>query len=148
MIELTDKAIELIKQSKEAQNIKDEVGVRLTAMGEGNFGPSYDIRFDLPSDTDSKFGPEGAQLYVAPATLGIMEGATFDVAETPEGLAFKIVNPNYVKEVSSSGGCGGCGSHGSSGGGCGSHSHSDDEGVGGGCCSTKSSSSGGGCCGH
>jgi len=123
MITVTEEAAELIRESKASQNIKDEVGVRITAMGESNFGPSYDIRFDLPSKTDQIFGEEGAQVFLAPPTMTIMDGATFGVADTPEGRAFKITNPNYVKEVSS-GGCssGGCG-------GCGSHSKSDDEGV-------------------
>ena len=140
MITVTPEAVELIRQSKEAQNIKDEVGVRLTAMAEGEFGPSYDIRFDLPAETDIKIGPEGSQLYVAPQTMKIMAGGTFDVVETPEGTAFKVINPNYVKEVSSGGSCcssgGGCSS-----GGCGSHGASDDEGISGeeesgGCCSS------------
>ena len=139
MITVTDRAVELIKQSKESQNIKDEVGVRLTAMSESDLGPSYDIRFDLPAETDHKFGPFGAQVFVAPPTFEIMDGATFDVAETPEGLAFKIINPNYVREITESGNCGsgGCSSGGCSSGGCGSSS-SDDEGISGSCCSSGS----------
>ena len=121
MITVTEEAVELIRISKESQNIKDEVGVRITAMGEGNFGPSYDIRFDLPAETDHKFGPVGAQVFVAPQTFRIMDGATFDVAETAEGKAFKIINPNYVKDISNSDGCGsgGCSSGCCSSGGCG-----------------------------
>lgn len=126
MITVTAEAAELIRESKAAQNIKDEVGVRITAMGESNFGPSYDIRFDLQSETDHVFGEEGAQVFLAPPTMAIMNGGTFGVADTPEGRAFKITNPNYVKEVSSGGGCssGGCSS-----GGCGSHAPSDDVGI-------------------
>ena len=135
MIEITNSALELIRTTKASDNIRDDVGIRITALCFDDLGPSYDIRFAMQAEDDHVFGPEGTQVFIQQETFEILYGGTFGTADSYEGLSFQITNPNYVREISSSGGCssGGC----SSEGGCSSGGCSSDGGCSSGGCGVK-----------
>lgn len=105
MIDITEKAVELIKETVTADHTAQGYIIRLTAMPGSCSGPKYDIRFDLASDSDLKVGPEGAQIHVTGSSVSLLEGARIDAVVSEQGPAFKIKLPAAAKSDCSSCGC-------------------------------------------
>jgi iron-sulfur cluster assembly accessory protein len=100
-----------------AQQEKPIYGLRVHAMAGCCSGPSYGMSLateSAPGDWEGTIG--GVRLVVDPESATLLEGASIDYVETPQGSGFTIQNPQAVP---TGGGCG-CG-HGHS------HAHGAQE---------------------
>jgi iron-sulfur cluster assembly accessory protein len=114
-----------------ASQEKPIYGLRVHAMAGCCSGPSYGMSLATeaaPGDWEGTFA--GVKVLVDAESAALLEGASIDWVETPEGSGFTIQSPNAVQ---AGGGCG-CGhghshadaqdeahSHGGGGCGCGGH---------------------------
>ncbi|MCS7025209.1 MAG: iron-sulfur cluster assembly accessory protein [Bryobacteraceae bacterium] len=102
MIQLTDRAVEKVKEILEAQDPKP-TGLRIAVVGGGCSGFSYSMAFENnPSLLDKTYNYNGLKVFVDQASLLYLDGAEVDYVETLEGSGFKFNNPN----VKSTCGCG------------------------------------------
>jgi iron-sulfur cluster assembly accessory protein len=115
MLTITAKAAEKLRESLEHEG-KADYGLRVVAQA-GDCSccePSYALlpeKEGRPEDTVITEG--GLQLFIDPASLNLLEGATIDYIEHPEhGAGFLIQTPNVETEPQEQGGecCGGGGS--------------------------------------
>ncbi len=126
MLNVTAKAAERMKEAL-AQEGKLDYGLRLIAQAGGCSccGPSYGLfpeKETHPEDTVLTQGD--IRLFIDPASMALLEGATIDFIEHPQyGQGFAIQNPNLQAQAHEPGGCG-CGS---------SDNHNDNSNGEGGC---------------
>ncbi|OGF55541.1 MAG: hypothetical protein A2Z21_02635 [Candidatus Fraserbacteria bacterium RBG_16_55_9] len=120
MVTLTAKAAEKMKETLQQED-KQDYGLRLIAQAGGCncCGPSYGLfpeKETQPSDTVLTQGD--VQLFIDPASLALLEGATIDFVDHPEhGQGFTIQNSNLQGQAQ--GECGCASGEGSSEGSCG-----------------------------
>ncbi len=94
MVELTEHAINKIKEILEAQDPKPK-GVRLAVVGGGCSGFNYAMNFeDQAGMLDKTLQFDGLTVFIDQASLLYLEGAKVDYVETLEGAGFKFDNPN------------------------------------------------------
>ncbi|WP_396612177.1 HesB/IscA family protein [Haloferax sp. S1W] len=81
----------------------DVAGLRLFVQQGGCAGLSYGMRFDNePEDDDTVVERHGLRVFVDPASLNYISGATLDYEGGLQGAGFHVENPN----ATSSCGCG------------------------------------------
>jgi len=109
MINLTDKATEMMAEALRMEQKADH-GLRIVAQTGCCSGPSYGLFPEKDSAPDDTVITEGdLRIFLDPASLSLLEGATIDFVSDPElGQGFSINNPNYVAAEENGGGCG-CG---------------------------------------
>jgi Fe-S cluster assembly iron-binding protein IscA len=94
MLEVTDKAAELLKAAKTAQGAPEEAGIRIRRAGITQRGNEVAVGFvvsDEPQSGDDAFEQHGLRIFVEDALIGPLEGRTLDVSngsELPE-LVFR-----------------------------------------------------------
>jgi len=102
MVQLTQKAIEKVKEILDTQDPKP-AGLRIAVVGGGCSGFSYSMAFEnAPGMLDKTYTFEELKVYVDQASMLYLDGASVDYVETLEGSGFKFENPN----VRSTCGCG------------------------------------------
>ncbi len=100
-IEVTPKAVEMIRSSFEKQGVQG--GLRLGVLGGGCSGLSYQFKFEpKPRDTDHVFEFDGVQVYVDPKSMVFLDGMTLDYKESLMQSGFAFENPHATKSC----GCG------------------------------------------
>lgn len=78
------------------------VGVRISVVGGGCSGLSYDIDFETEArDGDSIYG-EHPKIFVDPKSLALIDGLELDISASMVGTGFVFRNPNAAKTC----GCG------------------------------------------
>lgn len=91
---LTDKAIEMVKEAMEAENLVDH-GLRVYVQGGGCAGFQYGLDFDnKPRVGDFEMSFSGLKVYVDPISAMHLEGTTIDYVMGISGAGFKFNNPN------------------------------------------------------
>jgi iron-sulfur cluster assembly accessory protein len=102
MIQLTQRAIEKVKEILESQEPKPS-GLRIAVVGGGCSGFSYSMAFEnTPGLLDKTYKFDGLNVFIDQASMLYLDGANVDYVETLEGSGFKFENPN----VKSTCGCG------------------------------------------
>lgn len=102
MIELSDRAIDKVKEILEAQDPKP-AGLRIAVVGGGCSGFQYSMGFEnAPGMLDKTYDFNGLKVYVDQASMLYLDGAKVDFVETLEGSGFKFDNPNVTRTC----GCG------------------------------------------
>lgn len=102
MIQLTERAIEKVKEILDTQDPKP-AGLRIAVVGGGCSGFSYSMAFEnTPGMLDKSYNFDGLKVFVDQASMLYLEGASVDYIETLEGSGFKFNNP----QVKSTCGCG------------------------------------------
>jgi iron-sulfur cluster assembly accessory protein len=102
MIQLSQRAVEKVKEILEAQDPKP-AGLRIAVVGGGCSGFSYSMAFEnTPGVLDKSYTFDGLKVFVDQASMLYLDGASVDYVETLEGSGFKFDNPN----VKSTCGCG------------------------------------------
>lgn len=82
MLEVTESAKQLLKETLQAHTDDPETSIRLSMKEEGQFG----MVLDGESEGDQVVEHEGAKvLLVAPGLATTLEGSTLDVQDTAEG---------------------------------------------------------------
>ncbi|MGH9672077.1 MAG: HesB/IscA family protein [Bryobacteraceae bacterium] len=102
MVQITNKAVEKVKEILDAQEPKP-AGLRIAVVGGGCSGFSYSMAFEnTPNMLDKTYQYEGLKIFIDQASLLYLDGAEVDYVESIEGAGFKFNNPN----VKSTCGCG------------------------------------------
>ena len=102
MIELSDRAIDKVKEILEAQDPKP-AGLRISVVGGGCSGFQYAMAFEnSPGMLDKTYDFNGLKVYIDQASMLYLGGAKVDYVETIEGSGFKFDNPNVTRTC----GCG------------------------------------------
>jgi iron-sulfur cluster assembly accessory protein len=93
-IQLTAKAIEMVKEARAAENLSD-YGLRVFVQGGGCAGFQYGLDFDKePKNGDFEMEFDGLKVYVDPISAMHLEGTTIDYVMGISGAGFKFNNPN------------------------------------------------------
>lgn len=102
MIELSDRAIDKVKEILDAQDPKP-AGLRISVVGGGCSGFQYSMAFEnSPGMLDKTYDFNGLKVYIDQASMLYLDGAKVDFVETLEGSGFKFDNPNVTRTC----GCG------------------------------------------
>ena len=102
-LQLTETAIKQVKQLKEAQNLSENVFLRMGVKGGGCSGMSYLLEFDSemgPHDKD--FDIDGVKVLCDTKSYLYLNGTTLDYVQQGLTGGFTFVNP----QAKSSCGCG------------------------------------------
>jgi len=103
-ITLTDKAVQMIKITREQEGIEAAFGLRVAVRGGGCSGMEYALDFERePREKDFVIGYDDLQVYVDVISARYLQGTEIDYVLGSTGAGFKFNNPN------ASGSCG-CGS--------------------------------------
>ena len=101
-INLTDKAIQRIKAILNGENKKDH-GLRVSVVGGGCSGMSYNLSFDnKEGEFDKIFTISGVKVYCDLKSWLYVKGTTVDFSDDLLSGGFKIENPNAERTC----GCG------------------------------------------
>ncbi len=102
MIQVTQKALEKIRQTLEKQGLPGG-GLRLGVQGGGCSGMSYLFRVEAePRERDHVFELGGVRVFVDPRSMQYLSGLTLDYHESLMRSGFVFRNPNARKTC----GCG------------------------------------------
>ena len=102
-LQLTETAIKQVKQLKEAQNLSENVFLRMGVKGGGCSGMSYLLEFDSemgPHDKD--FDIDGVKVVCDKKSYLYLNGTTLDYVQQGLTGGFTFVNP----QAKSACGCG------------------------------------------
>ncbi len=103
-VSLTDKAVNMIKITREQEGIEAGYGLRVAVRGGGCSGFEYALDFEeAERSTDWVYMQGDLRLFVDPVSARYLEGTEIDYVLGTTGAGFKFNNPKAV------GSCG-CGS--------------------------------------
>lgn len=93
-LDLTPKAVVKVKEIL-AQQDPQPLGLRVSVVGGGCSGFSYQMNFENQTSTiDKTFEFDGLKVFVDQASLLYLNGTKIDYVESLEGSGFKFDNPN------------------------------------------------------
>jgi iron-sulfur cluster insertion protein len=102
LVHLTEMAAQKVQEIRDAEEIEDDMALRLRVVGGGCAGFSYDLYFDEKTELDRECVISGQDVIVDEMSLMYLVGTTIDYVESLAGAGFKFENPN----VKSTCGCG------------------------------------------
>ena len=103
-ISLTDKAVQMIKITREQEGIEESQGLRVAVRGGGCSGMEYALDFERePRENDFVITYDGLKVYIDAISARYLQGTEIDYVLGTTGAGFKFNNPNAT------GSCG-CGS--------------------------------------
>jgi iron-sulfur cluster insertion protein len=102
IVQITELAAHKVIEIRNAEEIEDELALRLRVVGGGCAGFSYDLYFDEKTAMDKEFTIHGVRVVVDQMSLMYLLGTTIDYVEGLQGAGFKFNNPN----VKATCGCG------------------------------------------
>jgi len=103
-ITLTEKAINMIKITREQEGMDDSYALRVAVRGGGCSGFEYALDFDQEQrETDFVIDHDGIRVFVDAVSARFLTGTTIDYVMGVMGSGFKFENPKAA------GSCG-CGS--------------------------------------
>lgn len=98
---VTDRAVERIREILAAE--APETKLRVSVLGGGCSGFSYDFGFDTSAQPDDLvIDRDGATVLIDAVSLPFLAGSQIDFVDELIGAAFKITNPNATASC----GCG------------------------------------------
>ncbi|MFP3940850.1 MAG: HesB/IscA family protein [Thermoanaerobaculia bacterium] len=103
-VALTDKAVRMVKLTREEEDLQEDAGLRVAVRGGGCSGFEYALDFETEGrDDDHVYRQGDLTVYVDALSARYLEGTTIDYVMGAQGAGFKFDNPKAV------GSCG-CGS--------------------------------------
>lgn len=94
MISLTEKAVDKVKEIRDAEGLGEQ-GLRVRVLGGGCSGFSYDLFFEEEtSELDQSFESGGIPIYVDMMSAQYLDGTEIDYVEGLHGAGFKFNNPS------------------------------------------------------
>ncbi|MCR9206335.1 MAG: iron-sulfur cluster assembly accessory protein [Halobacteriovoraceae bacterium] len=102
LVELTDKAVQQVKEIFKSENKGPEWGLRLGVVGGGCSGLSYKIDFDTKNEKDNVLEFNGVKVYIDLKSSIYLKGVVLDFKDGLNGKGFVFVNPNAANTC----GCG------------------------------------------
>jgi iron-sulfur cluster insertion protein len=96
-LRLTEKAVKMIKITREQEGIDPVFGLRVAVRGGGCSGFEYALDFDNEQrDSDFVLEYEGLRVYVDAVSSRYLAGTTIDYNLGMSGAGFKFQNPRAV----------------------------------------------------
>ncbi|MBI1307264.1 MAG: iron-sulfur cluster assembly accessory protein [Bacteroidetes bacterium] len=103
MISITPAALSKIDQLKAAEGLGPEHFIRVSVVGGGCSGLSYNLDFDDEVKTgDQEFVSEGAKIVCDMKSFLYLCGTELDFSDGLNGRGFNFINPNATRTC----GCG------------------------------------------
>lgn len=94
---LTQKAVDMIKITREQEGLEDGLGLRIAVRGGGCSGFEYALDFEKePRPTDMIYEQGDLQVIVDPISARYLKGTQIDYQLGMSGAGFKFTNPNAV----------------------------------------------------
>ena len=94
VLSLTGKAVEAIKQTRAREGLSEAHALRVSVVGGGCSGFSYQLNFDdhvQPEDLTVEYG--GVRVIVDPTSAQHLAGTELDFVSSLHGGGFKFSNP-------------------------------------------------------
>ena len=101
-INLTPKALEMVKQMHAKEGLGVEQGLRISVVGGGCSGFQYSLSFDVHKEGDTAQEIDGVKILVDEISLPYIAGTTLDYVEGLHGAGFRFDNPRASRTC----GCG------------------------------------------
>jgi len=102
-INLTPKAVEMVKKTRAKEGLGDAYGLRVSVTGGGCSGFQYSLGFDAEQkDGDTVVAFDGVRVLIDEVSLPYVAGTTLDFVEGLHGAGFKFNNPRAARTC----GCG------------------------------------------
>ena len=102
-INLTPKALEMVKQMHMKEGLGVEQGLRVSVVGGGCSGFQYSLGFDAEKREDDTVAAfDGFHVLIDSISLPYVAGTTLDFVEGLHGAGFKFDNPKAARTC----GCG------------------------------------------
>ena len=101
-VNLTPKAIEMVKQMHAKEGLSAEQGLRISVVGGGCSGFQYSLSFDVRKDGDTAEEIDGMKVFVDEVSLPYIAGVTLDYVESLHAGGFRFDNPRASRTC----GCG------------------------------------------
>lgn len=93
-IRLTEKAVQMVKMTREQEQLDDHAALRVAVRGGGCSGFEYALDFDTERrDDDWVIEYEGLTVWVDPVSARYLQGTEIDYVFSPTGAGFKFNNP-------------------------------------------------------
>jgi len=102
-VSLTPGAVEAAKRVRASEGLSAEHGLRISVVGGGCSGFSYQLSFDRQrqeGDLEGRF--DGLPVWVDPSSAQYLEGTQIDFVSSLHGGGFKFSNPKATQTC----GCG------------------------------------------
>ena len=101
-INLTPKALEMVKQMHAKEKLGAEQGLRISVVGGGCSGFQYSLSFDVRKEGDTAQEIDGTKIFVDEISLPYIAGTTLDYVEGLHAGGFRFDNPRASRTC----GCG------------------------------------------
>jgi iron-sulfur cluster assembly accessory protein len=101
-INLTPKALEMVKQMHAKEKLAAEQGLRISVVGGGCSGFQYSLSFDVQKEGDTAQEIDGIKIFVDEISLPYIAGTTLDYVEGLHAGGFRFDNPRASRTC----GCG------------------------------------------
>jgi iron-sulfur cluster insertion protein len=101
-VQLTPKAIDMVRKMRENEKLDALHGLRIGVTGGGCSGFQYSLNFDTEKEGDRVAEFEGVRIYVDEISLPYIAGTTLDYVEGLHGAGFRFDNPRASRTC----GCG------------------------------------------
>jgi iron-sulfur cluster assembly accessory protein len=101
-VNLTPKALEMVKKMHAKEGLGPEQGLRVGVVGGGCSGFQYSLSFDVKKDGDTVTVLDGVHIFVDEVSLPYIAGTTLDYVEGLHAAGFKFDNPRASRTC----GCG------------------------------------------
>ena len=95
MITLTQKAVTEVQRLIKAQELPQDVALRVGVRGGGCSGLSYSLNFDTnQGESDKVFETNGVKIVIDSTSFLYLAGTTLDYTDGLNGSGFVFNNPN------------------------------------------------------
>jgi iron-sulfur cluster insertion protein len=101
-INLTPKALEMVKQMHSKEKLAAKQGLRISVVGGGCSGFQYSLSFDVQKEGDTAQEIDGIKIFVDEISLPYIAGTTLDYVEGLHAGGFRFDNPRASRTC----GCG------------------------------------------
>jgi iron-sulfur cluster assembly protein len=102
-INLTPKAVEMVKKTRTKEGLGEAYGLRVSVVGGGCSGFQYSLGFDAEvKEGDTVVPFDGVRVLIDEVSLPYVAGTTLDFVEGLHGAGFKFNNPRAARTC----GCG------------------------------------------
>lgn len=101
-INLTPKALEMVKQMHAKEGLGADQGLRISVVGGGCSGFQYSLSFDEQKEGDTTQEIDGTKIFVDEISLPYIAGTTLDYVDGLHAGGFRFDNPRASRTC----GCG------------------------------------------